>query len=187
MENTFSCPKCSARVPVGQRFCGTCGEKFEYRCIHCGAVINITASFCTNCGQPLTPPAQQRSQTLLETGTMPYQPQPQAQALTPPQAKPERKKPGLWLIACLGSAAIVLWLSAILYAYDTRAQPKSDTGLYGGFIFQELLPPPSYPPSTEPRQKPAPVIDLPDYTITEVIELAKSLSPECKVLVKGAG
>lgn len=63
------CPQCHARVPQGQRFCGSCGydmqksavstdepkeEKREAKCSSCGAAINHM-KFCPECGKKINP------------------------------------------------------------------------------------------------------------------------------------
>jgi hypothetical protein len=49
MQHMFPCPKCGAQNPVGQRFCGACGQKLQYNCPHCGGLIDPAFRFCPNC------------------------------------------------------------------------------------------------------------------------------------------
>ena len=53
MRQMFSCPRCGSENVVGQRFCGICGEQFEYRCRCCGATIDYMYKFCAGCGARL--------------------------------------------------------------------------------------------------------------------------------------
>lgn len=60
MRQRFPCPRCGSENAVGQRFCGTCREQFDYRCRHCGATIDTTSKFCTGCGARLHWPEEQQ-------------------------------------------------------------------------------------------------------------------------------
>lgn len=51
--NTVSCPNCSNRVLIGQKFCGECGTKMEKKCPACGSVWDVTQKFCGECGTKL--------------------------------------------------------------------------------------------------------------------------------------
>ncbi|MBM3149202.1 MAG: zinc-ribbon domain-containing protein, partial [Chloroflexi bacterium] len=31
LAHKFPCPKCGAEIPVGQAYCTSCGERFEYK------------------------------------------------------------------------------------------------------------------------------------------------------------
>ncbi len=49
------CPKCSAPVEQGARFCGACGAGLSpamVPCVKCGAEISPEAKFCSRCGAP---------------------------------------------------------------------------------------------------------------------------------------
>ena len=49
----LSCPKCSAQVPAGSKFCLECGEKLGGGfCAQCGATLPPSAKFCPECGTP---------------------------------------------------------------------------------------------------------------------------------------
>lgn len=58
------CPKCSALIPPGTRFCPSCGTPVGAPapaaagtpCPKCGTVIPAGAKFCPNCGGPAAPP-----------------------------------------------------------------------------------------------------------------------------------
>lgn len=67
MVQTFPCPKCGSQNFIGQRFCGACGERFEYRCVCCGGSIDPGLRFCSNCGTAISGGA-------LQPGKIPNQP-----------------------------------------------------------------------------------------------------------------
>lgn len=55
------CPKCSAMVPAGTRFCPSCGNAMGAPpagppCPKCGTPTTVGAKFCPACGQSLAPP-----------------------------------------------------------------------------------------------------------------------------------
>lgn len=55
------CPKCSAMVPAGTRFCPSCGTPVGPApagppCPKCGAATSPGAKFCPSCGASLAPP-----------------------------------------------------------------------------------------------------------------------------------
>ncbi|MDA3925115.1 MAG: SPFH domain-containing protein [Kiritimatiellae bacterium] len=50
-----TCPKCSAVVAAGAKFCGGCGTSMipeGAKCIKCGAALAAGAKFCGECGAP---------------------------------------------------------------------------------------------------------------------------------------
>jgi len=50
-----ACPKCSAPVDPGAKFCGACGAGLvpaTVQCIQCGKEIDPAAKFCSHCGAP---------------------------------------------------------------------------------------------------------------------------------------
>ena len=50
-----TCPKCSAVVAAGAKFCGGCGASMVpegVKCIKCGAALAAEAKFCGECGAP---------------------------------------------------------------------------------------------------------------------------------------
>ncbi len=52
---TMACPACSAQIPAGSKFCGSCGEKVPQAaaCPGCGTEAPPGAKFCANCGANL--------------------------------------------------------------------------------------------------------------------------------------
>jgi len=53
MQQSFPCPACGSQNAIGQQFCGTCGEKFQYNCPHCSGIVDSASRFCPNCGAEL--------------------------------------------------------------------------------------------------------------------------------------
>ena len=53
--NVKYCQKCGAQAELEDKFCTSCGAKFENesKCPNCGADINSSDAFCTNCGNKL--------------------------------------------------------------------------------------------------------------------------------------
>jgi membrane protease subunit (stomatin/prohibitin family) len=56
---TTSCPKCQSPVPVGMKFCGTCGSPVVAAavCAKCQTPLTPGSKFCGNCGQAVAGPA----------------------------------------------------------------------------------------------------------------------------------
>lgn len=62
-EATKECPKCYARIPQNQRFCGSCGfdtekvakskKEISLTCSTCGGIIKKTTNFCPECGKKI--------------------------------------------------------------------------------------------------------------------------------------
>ena len=50
-----SCPNCGAQVGADDKFCISCGAKFEenLKCPNCGASVGEGDKFCTNCGNEI--------------------------------------------------------------------------------------------------------------------------------------
>ena len=182
MQKTFPCPGCGVQIPVGQKACGACGEEFEYRCVHCGAVAKTVSKFCTSCGGVLHQPTQLLIPSP-EMGRGTYQ-----EAEETGQKKTSPPPSRVWLYAFLGFIAIALYIGAILYA-GGGSQGNSSTGHDGWFIFGGVPPAlaPTSPPSTGPGQEPASVPYVPRYIADEVITLAESFSPDCRVVASGGG
>jgi hypothetical protein len=59
METTMTCPKCSAAIAAGAKFCGSCGAPAPVSvpagvfCPGCGTKNESKAKFCKNCGKSL--------------------------------------------------------------------------------------------------------------------------------------
>ncbi len=54
MQQIFRCHRCGWQNVIGQRFCGSCGERFQYNCPYCSAIVDPEFTTCPNCGAELT-------------------------------------------------------------------------------------------------------------------------------------
>jgi hypothetical protein len=164
---------------VGQQFCSTCGERFEYRCGHCGAVAETISGFCTNCGKKLRQQTKPPTESSVKKVIVTSQKGEARQKTAIPQPMGQV---GRYLILI----AIIIFVGAILYIIGTSPQGEMSNWLGGSFIFGGQTPP-STPPITDTQQKPKPAPDLPRYTTDQVIAAAKNLSPDCRVPAKRTG
>jgi hypothetical protein len=174
LQQSFPCPKCGSQIPVGQLFCGACGQRFEYRCRHCGTVVGTSSGFCGNCGGKLQH-LQQRTVHSINRAKQSYH----GKAA---RAQNTERQPighiGRYLIV----VAIIFFMIGIIYAIGSSTQGDSSNWL-GGYNFGGQSPP-STPPVTDgtnEQQKPKPVSDSPAYTMNEVIAAAQQLSPDCRL------
>ena len=179
LQQSFPCPKCGTQIPIGQKFCSTCGERFDYRCGHCGDVIKTPSGFCTSCGKKLhlqtKPPTEFAVKRAIgtsqkgEIGQKTATPQPMSQV-------------GRYFILI----AIIIFIVAILYAISTGPQGGQSNWFGGDFIFSGQSAP-STPPDTGTQPAPEPAIDSPRYTADQVIAVAKKLSPDCRLPSRRTG
>jgi hypothetical protein len=178
LQQSFPCPKCGSQIPVGQLFCGTCGQRFEYRCRHCGTIVGTSSGFCANCGGKLQHLQQHTAHSINKVE--------QTYHGKAARVKNTVKQPighiGRYLIV----VAIIFVMVGIVFAVGTSTQGNSSNWL-GGYNFGGQSPP-SAPPSTPSvtdgtngQQKPKPVSDSPVYTMDQVIAAAKQLSPDCRL------
>jgi hypothetical protein len=49
----LTCSKCGKPYREGSKFCGSCGNKIEFKniCAFCGADLKPSAKFCSSCGK----------------------------------------------------------------------------------------------------------------------------------------
>jgi predicted RNA-binding Zn-ribbon protein involved in translation (DUF1610 family) len=178
-QTTFPCPKCGTQIPVGQKFCGNCGQHFEYRCRHCGAVSETLSGFCTNCGGKLyqqklsAKPSVKKARKIPKKEEIPKRnreiPQPIGQV-------------GRYLILVV----IIIFIGAILFAISTSQQGDMSNWFGGSFSFGGKSPA-STPPNTDTQQKPEAGPDLPGYTADQVIAIAKKANPYCRLPSRRTG
>jgi hypothetical protein len=50
----LECFNCGALNNFGNKFCTSCGEKFQYSCPNCNAIVNPGAKFCSTCAAELS-------------------------------------------------------------------------------------------------------------------------------------
>lgn len=180
MQQSFPCPKCGAQIPVGQYFCGACGQRFEYRCRHCGTTVGDSSGFCTNCGGKLSS-LPQRAQPAAKKTEHTYHRQ---------EARLEHtaQRPIVHIGRYVIVVAVILFMVGIIYAVGSSSQGGSSNWL-GGYSFEGKSPP-SAPPVTDGihnQQNPKPVSDSPSYTASEVIAAASKISPDCRLQTKRTG
>lgn len=180
MQQSFQCPKCGAGIPVGQPFCGNCGQRFEYRCRHCGTVVGTASGFCTNCGGKLHHIAQHTRPSANKPEHTHYR----KAARTEYTVQHPMGQIGRYFMV----VALIFLMVGIIFAIGTSTQGGS-SGWLGGYTFGGQSPP-STPPVTDTtnvQQKPKTVSDLPTYTVDQVIAAAKKLSPDCKLQTRRTG
>jgi len=180
LQQSFPCPKCGAQIPVGQYFCSTCGQRFEYRCRHCGTAVGTASGFCINCGGKLSHLAQHSKPPPIKAQQIHYG---KAARVEETVRRPIGQI-GRYLIV----VAIIFFMVGIIFAIGTSTQGNSSNWL-GGYIFGGQSPP-STPPitaGTDSQQKPKPVSDSPTYTMSQVIAAAKKLSPDCRLQTRRTG
>jgi hypothetical protein len=177
LQQSFPCPKCGSQIPVGQYFCGSCGQRFEYRCHACGTPISGSSGFCSNCGKKLSN-IPQHAPASSTKAVQPHHTQiPKVEYSSQHSAGPI----GRYLII----VAVILVMVGIIYAIGSSTQGDSSTWL-GGYSFGGQSPPSSAPPSTGSdgvvsQKQPKTVPDSPSYTMTEVIQLASKFNPDCRL------
>jgi RNA polymerase subunit RPABC4/transcription elongation factor Spt4 len=50
----LECYNCGAINNFGNKFCTSCGEKFQYSCPNCNAIVNPGSKFCSTCAAELS-------------------------------------------------------------------------------------------------------------------------------------
>jgi hypothetical protein len=178
LHQTFPCPKCGAQIAIGQNFCGTCQQRFEYRCRHCGTTISNSSGFCTNCGGKLSHVPERTHPTAQKTAP----PHPRQTVVAHHEVR-QASQIGRYLIM----VAVIFVLVGVIYAIGSSTQGASSTWL-GGYSFGGQSPP-STPPVTngvDSQQTPAasPAPNLPGYTVGDVIAAARKFSPDCQMMTR---
>ncbi len=93
MQQMFNCPRCGWQNMIGQRFCGSCGEVFQYNCPYCNAVVDPAYTSCPSCGAYLTwsfqqqpePPSAPQEPAFQQPFQQQYPQQPQQEYQQPAQ------------------------------------------------------------------------------------------------------
>ena len=156
MQQVFPCSKCGAQNVVGQEFCQSCGQRFQYNCPHCGAVVDATLINCPGCRESLNWPTPQR--------VRPFPKQPAEYQRSAEggegegQAQP-KKKSNPWVTGCLGLLIIATLVAGAYLIYEN-------------FFKQEPLTIPQLPLSSDEaigfKPAPSPRIDSLQDTIVVV-------------------
>jgi predicted RNA-binding Zn-ribbon protein involved in translation (DUF1610 family) len=177
LQQSFPCPKCSAQIAVGQHFCNSCGQHFEYRCHNCGSAISTLSGLCTNCGKKLHQQAQATAWPAAQKAKVIPQ-----KIKTGHQTETTRTVDQVSRYLIL--IAIIIFTGAILYVVGTASQGETTNWSGGSFSFGGHSPPSAPPPSTpsnkDTQADPNPEHDIPQYTASQVIAEAKRMSPDCQ-------
>ena len=180
MQQSFPCPKCGAQIPIGQYFCSTCGQRFEYRCRHCGTAVGSSSGYCTNCGGKLHHLAQHDKPPAMQAQKIHYR---KAAGVEETVRQPIGQIGRYFMVV-----AIIFFMVGIIFVIGTSSQGDSSNWL-SGYSFGGQSPP-STPPITEDadgQQKPNLVSDSSGYTEDQVIAAAKQLSPTCRLQSRRTG
>jgi hypothetical protein len=174
LQQSFPCPKCGAQIAVGQLFCSSCGQRFEYRCRHCNNAIADSSGFCTNCGGKLS--------------HLPQHTHYRHAARVEHTVQRPAGQIGRYIIV----VAVIFFMVGIIFVVGTNSQGNSSNWL-GGYNFAGQSPPSTPPVTTsidsqeKPQPQPEPVSDLPSYTTDQVIAAASKLSPDCRLQTRRTG
>jgi hypothetical protein len=124
MQQIFCCPTCGAQNVVGQEFCQSCGQPFQYNCPFCGAIVDSKFVNCPNCRESLNWPTPQR--------VKPFPKQPVAYQKRGGGVggvggvgveggggeEKTKKKSDPWLTGCLGLVIIAFLVLGAYFLYD---------------------------------------------------------------------
>jgi hypothetical protein len=120
MQQIFPCPTCGAQNIVGQEFCQSCGQRFQYNCPYCGAIVDATLINCPGCRESLNWPTPQRVRPFPK---QPAEYQKRGEGGVAGEAgeeeKPKpKKKSNPWLTGCLGLLIIGILFMVAYLVYD---------------------------------------------------------------------
>jgi len=121
MQQMFPCPRCGQQNIVGQQFCGSCGEYFQYNCPNCNAIVNATLSTCPYCNTALYWPSQQSAPLAAESSTD-YDRHMQHGDY---HQKPASKKTSSIQLIILGILAAAVCITILVFVFDIF--PRSTT------------------------------------------------------------
>ena len=130
MQQMIQCYKCGSQNVLGQQFCTTCGEKFNYKCPQCGSNINAGLKSCPGCSAELDWDTPEKKNSVEDdiTGEATSNKQNTGEVFgAKAEGSPSRRKMSPWLIAFI---AIVLCI-VVVFAIDAILQKKSSIGLSG--------------------------------------------------------
>jgi hypothetical protein len=131
MQQIFCCPTCGAQNVVGQEFCQSCGQPFQYNCPFCGAIVDSKFVNCPNCRESLNWPPPQK--------VKPFPKQPVAHQrrggggeVGEGEEKAKKKKSDPWLTGCLGLVIVAFIVLGVYFIWEN-------------FFKKEVLPIPKLP------------------------------------------
>jgi len=127
MQQIFPCPACGAQNVVGQEFCQSCGQRFQYNCPYCGAVVDATLINCPGCRESLSWPTPQRVKPFPKQPGE-YQKRGEGGVVGETGgeegAKP-KKKSNPWVTGCLGLLIIGILFMVAYLVYDWISSQSS--------------------------------------------------------------
>ncbi|MGA7678249.1 MAG: zinc ribbon domain-containing protein [Dehalococcoidia bacterium] len=116
MQQIFCCPKCGAQNVVGQEFCQSCGQPFQYNCPYCGAIVDSTLINCPSCRESLNWPTPQKVKPFPKQPVA-YQKRGGGGEVGEGEEK-AKKKSDPWLTGCLGLVIIAFLVLGAYFLYD---------------------------------------------------------------------
>ena len=125
MQQIFCCPTCGAQNVVGQEFCQSCGQPFQYNCPYCGAIVDSTLVNCPRCRESLNWPTPQK--------VKPFPKQPVAYQKrgggggggeVGEGEEKAKKKSDPWLTGCLGLVIIAFLVLGAYFIWDYFHKPS---------------------------------------------------------------
>jgi hypothetical protein len=134
MQQIFCCPTCGAQNVVGQEFCQSCGQPFQYNCPFCGAIVDSKFVNCPKCRESLNWPTPQKIK--------PFPKQPVAYQRgggggvgmgvgvggeVGEGGEKAKKKSDPWLTGCLGLVIIAFLVLGAYFLYDYFFKEKPAT------------------------------------------------------------
>ncbi|MBC8273920.1 MAG: zinc ribbon domain-containing protein [Chloroflexi bacterium] len=125
MQQVFPCPACGAQNVVGQEFCQSCGQRFQYNCPYCGAIVDATLINCPGCRESLNWPTPQRVRPFPK---QPAEYQKRAEGVEEEEKAKPKKKSDPWLTGCLGLVIIVSLALGAYFIYDYFIKEKPSPG-----------------------------------------------------------
>ncbi len=121
MQQMFPCHRCGAQNLIGQRFCGACGQTFQYNCPSCGAFVDNRYTACPNCNAALYWPTQQPGPLPEQMGDT-YQGQQSVYEYV--EQKPEQKKSPVF-IASIGALALAILIGGTIFAINSSSSKET--------------------------------------------------------------
>jgi uncharacterized membrane protein YvbJ len=117
MQQIFCCPTCGAQNVVGQEFCQSCGQPFQYNCPFCGAIVDSKFVNCPRCRESLNWPTPQKVKPFPKQPVA-YQRRGGGGEVGEGEEKAKKKKSNPWITGCLGLVIIGILFMVAYLVYD---------------------------------------------------------------------
>src|SRR3954454_17540586 len=129
----MECPRCTADIPEGSRFCDQCGAPVRAGCPSCGALNRPGAKFCATCGSSLATVASSAPSAPLVTAPGP--------PLSSSVSSAERRQLTVMFCDLVGSTALSARMDpedyrAVIGAYHRTIATTVER--FGGFVAKYL-------------------------------------------------